>query len=122
VNHTRPPHRGRRTDDGIVAVETALVIPTLVFVIALAMTLVMTLGAKMSVLDASREAARLAARGESTSAAVAAGRRLAPSHSTVRLVDRSHWVEAVVTAEVRPFPALPSFTVRASTLAEREDR
>ena len=112
----------RGTDEGIVAVETALVIPTLLFVVALAVTLVMTLGAKMSVLDASREAARLAARGESTSEAVAAGRRLAPSHSTVRLVDRSHWVEAVVSAKVRPFRALPAFTVTASTLAEREDR
>ena len=122
MNRTRPPHRRRPNDAGMVTAEAALAIPSLLFVLALAMTLVMTLGAKMSVLDASREAARLAARGETTSAAVAAGRRLAPSHSTVRLVDRSHWVEAVVTAEVRPFPALPSFTVRASTLAEREDR
>ncbi|HUR12936.1 MAG TPA: TadE family type IV pilus minor pilin [Mycobacteriales bacterium] len=115
----------RRTtgsEDGIVAVETALVIPTLMLVVALAVTLVMTMGAKMSVLDASREAARLAARGESTSAAVAAGRRLAPSRSTVRLVDRDHWVQAVVSAEIRPFRALPGFTVSASTLAEREDR
>lgn len=109
-------------DDGVVAVETALVIPTLLLVVALAVSLVMTMGAKMSVLDASREAARLAARGESTSAAVAAARRLAPTKATVRLVDRSHWVEAVVVAEVRPFRALPGFTVSASTLAEREDR
>ena len=75
----------------------------------------------ISGLPAGNYTLRLAARGETT-AAVAAGRHLAPSHATVRLVDRSHWVQAVVSAEIRPFRAFPGFTVSAETLAEREDR
>lgn len=118
---TRRP-RGDHGDRGVVAVEAALAVPVLLLVLALAVAVLMTFAAKMSALDASREAARHAARGESTSEAVAAGRRLAPAHATVRLVDRAHWVEAVVRAEVRPFRGIPGFTVSASTLAEREDR
>ena len=114
----RPP---KDPDEGVVAVEAALAIPILLLVVALAVALVATMGAKMRVVDASREAARLAARGDG-GAALAAGRRLAPSHATVDLVDREHWVQAVVSATVRPFPAFPGFTVSAATLAEREDR
>lgn len=111
----------RLADEGVVAVEAALVVPVLVFVLALAATALLVVGAKLSAVDASRETARLAARGETVAAAVAAGRRVAPPRATVRVRDRSHWVEALVEARVRPFRVLPAFTVRASTLAERED-
>jgi hypothetical protein len=62
----------------------------------------------------------VAARGETTSQAVAAGIRVAPRGASVRLVDRSAWVEAVVTAKVRPLGLLPGLTLTASTLALRE--
>ena len=112
----------RRDESGLVATEAALVIPLLVLAACLAASVVVVLAARVGVLDASREAARLAARGESTAAASAAARKLAPPQATVRLRDRQHWVEAVVEAKVRPLRLLPTFTVRASTLAEREDR
>jgi Flp pilus assembly protein TadG len=105
---------------GIVTAETALVIPTLMLVMALAATVVMTLMAKVQVLDASRAAARTAARGDSDAEALAAAQRLGPDGASVRLVDRSEWVEAVVSAKIRPFGLLPAFTVTASTLAARE--
>jgi hypothetical protein len=89
-------------------------------VLGLVLGVVVALGAKVKVLDASREAARMAARGESTSQAVAAGKRLAPNGASVRLIDRSAWVEAVVSAKIRPFGLFPGLTLRASTMALRE--
>jgi hypothetical protein len=105
----------------MVTAEAAVVLPTLLVLLALAVTVLTTVGAKMKAVDASREAARVAARGDSKADAVKAGLRLAPQNATVRLLDRSHWVEAVVVAEIRPFGMLPGFTISASTLAEREE-
>jgi Flp pilus assembly protein TadG len=104
----------------MVTAETALLMPLLFLILALVLTVVATLGAKLKVLDASREAARLAARGETTSQAVEAGKRVAPAGASVRVVDRSAWVEAVVSAKVRPLGLLPGLTLKASTLALRE--
>jgi hypothetical protein len=105
----------------MVTAEAAVVLPTLLVLLALAVTVLTTVGAKMKAVDASREAARVAARGDSRADAVEAGLRLAPQGARVWLTDRSHWVEAQVSAEVRPFGMLPGFTVKASTLAEREE-
>jgi Flp pilus assembly protein TadG len=112
--------RKARTDSGMVTVEAALVMPVMFLLLSLMIATLAVVNAKMRAVDASREAARLAARGESA-AAVAAGQRLGPQHATVVLQDRSHWVQAVVTAEVRLFGSLPPLTVSAATLAERED-
>ena len=109
-----------RCDQGIVTAEAAMLMPVLFLILALVLTVVATLGAKVKVLDASREAARMAARGETTAQAVAAGKRVAPDGASVRLVDRSAWVEAVVSARVKPLGLLPGLTLRASTLALRE--
>jgi hypothetical protein len=117
---TRRSRRVRPDDHGIVTAEAAVVLPTLLVLLALAVTVLTTVGAKMKAVDASREAARIAARGDSNADAVRGGLRLAPKGAKVWLVDRSHWVEAEVRAEVRPFGMLPGFTIRASTLAERE--
>jgi Flp pilus assembly protein TadG len=104
----------------MVTAEAAMLMPVLFLVLALVLTLVATLGVKVNVLDASREAARMAARGESTSTAVEAGRRVAPRGASVRIVDRAGWVEAVVSAKVRPLGLLPGLTLSASTVARRE--
>ena len=117
----RPDRLTRWDDRGMVTAEAAVVLPTLLFLLALALLTISTLGAKLQVLDASREAARVAARGDSEADAIRAGTRLAPGGATVRLRDRSHWVEADVSAQVRPFGLLPGFTVTATTLAEREN-
>jgi len=108
-------------DSGMVTAEAVMVMPVLFLLLALLIATLAVVNAKMKAVDASREAARLAARGESTAAAVAAGRRLGPQHAAVLLRDRSHWVEAIVTAEVKLFRSLPGLTVTASTLAEREE-
>ena len=113
---------GRRRDDGMVTAEAAVVIPSLFVVLALMLAVLMTVGAHLSVVDASREAARRAARGDSTSAAVEAAKRLAPRGATVTIHSRGDVVEAEVRATVRPFRLLPSFTVRAAASAEQEGR
>lgn len=112
--------RARRSDDGMVAAETVMVIPVLFLLLSLLLATLAVVNAKMKVVDASREAARLAARGEPPAEVVAAAQRLGPQHARVQLRDRSHWVEAVVAAEVRLFPSLPPIRVSAATLAERE--
>jgi Flp pilus assembly protein TadG len=122
MSKLHPPKRrtSPRGDAGVVTVETVMVLPVLFLLLSLMIATLAVVHAKMSAVDASREAARLAARGESA-AAVAAGQRLGPQHATVELRDRSHWVQAVVTAKVRLFGTLPPLTVSASTLAEREE-
>jgi hypothetical protein len=104
----------------MVTAEAAVAIPTLVLVMCLMLAVLVTLHAQMRAVDASREAVRLAARGESEHAAVAAGRRLGPPHASVVVRDEGEEVEAVVSAQVHPFPLLPAFRVRASTRAEKE--
>lgn len=108
------------SDSGMVTVEAVLVLPVLFLLLSLMIATLAVVNAKMRAVDASREAARLAARGE-PAAAVAAGRRLGPQDASVELHDRSHWVQAVVTARVRLFGTLPPLTVSAATLAEREE-
>ena len=120
--HLQKTSPARRADDGVLAVEAALVVPLLVLVAALLMTGVVAVTAQLSVIDAAREAVRLAARGETTAEAVAAARSLAPQHSTVRVVADSQRVQALVTAQVRPFPVFPALTLRSSAWAEREGR
>jgi Flp pilus assembly protein TadG len=106
----------------MVTAEAAAVIPSLVLVLGVAVAALATVHAQMKVVDASREAARLAARGESTRTAVLAGERLGPPGAHVVVRSRLKRVEAVVTAQVHPLPALPAITVRASTTAEKERR
>jgi Flp pilus assembly protein TadG len=116
---TRPALRAR-DDEGMVTAEAAAVIPSLLLVLTIAVAALVTVHAQMKAVDASREAARLAARGESTRAAVLAAERLGPAGARVVVRSRAQRVEAVVTAEVHPLPLLPAFTVRASTTAEKE--
>ena len=110
----------RSADEGMVTAEAAAVIPSLLLVLAIAVAALVTVHAQMRAVDASREAARLAARGESTRTASQAAERLAPSGARVVIRTRSGRVEAVVTARVHPLPVLPALTVRAATTAEKE--
>ena len=106
----------------MVTAEAAVVIPSLFVVLALMLAVVITVGAQLKVIDASREAARLAARGDSTRAVVDAAKRLAPRGATVTIRVRGDAVEARVRATVRPLRLLPGFTVRSAALAEQEGR
>jgi hypothetical protein len=107
----RPPVRRCRgrppsddSDRGAVTVEAALALCSLVVVLALSIAAIAAVAASVRCLDASRELARLAARGEpDRGRAVAA--ELAPAGARVELVRVEDTVTASVSVQlVRPLP------------------
>lgn len=100
-------------------------LPVLLTVLALAVWVLVCVNAQLRCVDAARAAARVAARGESTSASAQAGRTLAPPGATVQVIVDGSQVKVEVTARVRPFGAvlrlLPAMRVDARAVAERED-
>lgn len=109
----------------MVTAEAAMVIPVLLLV-TVALAWLVTLGiAQVRCLDAAREAARLAARGESTAAVTAAAQRAGRPNSRVT-VDRSGGtvtveVEAVVVPEVPLLDQLPGVTLSADATSLSEE-
>lgn len=111
---------GRRSDAGMVTAEAALVLPSLMVVLALAVTVLVTVGAKIKVVDAAREAARIAARGDADAEASRAAVQLGPPGTKVTIRHRGHWVDVDVKAVVRPLGLLPGFNLATHTLAWSE--
>ncbi|MGI9062564.1 MAG: TadE family type IV pilus minor pilin [Pseudonocardiaceae bacterium] len=99
-------------------VEAALALSSLVLVFAVALAGVSAVAAQLRCIDAAREAARLAARGEQDSAESVA-RRLAPGGAIVRIEVRGEEVVASVSAD--PVGGLlPGVDVGAEAVALRE--
>lgn len=101
-----------------------MVLPVLA---ALAVALVWLLslaGAHVRAVDAAREVARAAARGEQVGAAVALGRRVAPAGADIRVREGGDRLEVVVAASVSPVAGLLSFLppvrVEARAVAAKE--
>ncbi len=118
--------RRRRLDDrGMVTAETAVVLPVLVIVLAVAVWLVGCLSAQLRCVDSARAAARLAARGEAVGVVEAAGRVGAPAGARVVVGADADQVTVVVSTEVRPFGGLvgllPGLTVEGRAAALREE-
>ncbi len=80
--------------------------------------------AQVRVVDAARETARAAARGDADGEAVARGREVAPAGASVTVVRGDGRVRAVASGEVRGpgglFGWLPGVTVRAEAVAADE--
>jgi Flp pilus assembly protein TadG len=89
----------------MVTAETAVVLPVLLLVLAAAVAAVTVVGAQLRCVDAAREGARAAARGEA--AAVELARRAAPEGAAVDVTVVGDEVRVTVTAEARPFGPLP---------------
>jgi len=105
-----------------VTAEVAVVLPVLVaFVVALVWVVALA-AAQVRVVDAARETARAAARGDADPAAM--GRRVAPEDASVRLSRSGSTVQAEVAAVVRGpgglFSFLPGVTVHARSVAAVE--
>lgn len=122
----RSRRRATRTAErGAVTAELALALPLLVAVTVGLVWLLAVGGAQIRAIDAAREAARVAARGDSSSEAVGRGERVAPPGAAVT-VDRSG---GQVVARVRAgvpgpgglFDFLPRVTVRAEAVATDEE-
>jgi hypothetical protein len=107
-----------------VTAEAAAVIPVLVAVALGLVWLVALAAAQVRVVDAAREAARVAARGESPGTAEAHGARVAPDGARFHVERSDEVVEVRVTAPVAGpgglFRFLPEVLVDATAVAARE--
>jgi len=115
-----------RTARGAVTAEAAVVVPLLV-ALALGLVWLVSLAAtQVRVVDAAREAARTAARGEDDTSVVAAGRKVAPEGSRFRVTRAQDEVTVRVDADVRGpggiFRFLPSVAVTSEAVAAEEPR
>jgi TadE-like protein len=109
-----PP--GRRPDAGSATVELAVSLPAMVLMLFVALSAIVAVRVQGECVDAAREAARAAARGEP-----AVGRRALPPGATVTLVSDGDTVRAVVTVRVTPLGGhLPGVTVAATAVAALE--
>jgi Flp pilus assembly protein TadG len=111
---------GRR-DGGMATAELAVVLPALVLVVAAALTAVSVLLAQLRCVDAAREGARAAARGEPVDVVRSAAARVAPAAATVAVGTEGEDVRVTVSARAgRAGGLLPTFTVTAAAVAVRE--
>lgn len=82
--------------------------------------------AQIRVVDAARETARVAARGDADAEAVAVGRRVAPEGASVRVARDGELVRATAEGRVEGpgglFDFLPGVRVRAEAVASAEDQ
>lgn len=105
----------------MVTAETAVVLPVLLLVLAGAVAAMIAVGAQLRCVDAAREGARSAARGDPSAAVTAVAARVAPAGSVIGLRSGADQIEVTVTVAVRPLGPLPlSVRVSASATARRE--
>jgi Flp pilus assembly protein TadG len=114
----------RRSERGAVTAETAAVLPILVlFALGLAW-LVALGGTQVRALDAARETARAAARGEDPGTSLGLGRQVAPGGAQISVLDEGDVVAATVDAPVRGpggiFAFLPTYHARVTAVAAKE--
>lgn len=115
----------RASQRGAVTAEAMAVLPVLVAV-TIGCAWVVSLGlAELRVTDAACEAARLAARGDSTSIVVRRAEQIAPEGAVVSVEPSGDQIRVQVQAEVAApvglLGFLPAPTVRAEAISQRED-
>ncbi len=98
-------HQRLDGDAGAVTVEAAFGVAALVAVLVMCAAGIQAVSMQVHCVDASREAARLAARGDDADARTVA-RRLAPPGATVEVRHDGGYVVARVTATSRLLPAI----------------
>lgn len=103
-------------DAGSVTVEAAIALGALAAAAVLCVGAVLAMVTQVRCVDAAREAARLAARGDEEGA-VPAARRVAPPEAGISLRYEADRVIAVVSADT---PLLPVLELRAEAVAVRE--
>jgi len=111
----------RRRDGGVATAEFAVVLPALVLVVVAGMTAMSVLLTQLRCVDAARESARAAARGESDAVIRSSATRSAPEGAGVRVFVAGTEVRVTVSAEAGAGGGLlPSFRVEATAVALRE--
>jgi hypothetical protein len=110
-----------RRDGGMATAELAVVLPTLVLIIAAGLSMVSVVLAQVRCVDAAREGARAAARGEAPAVARAAAARVAPEAASVDVGAGGDQVQVTVSARAGKVGVLlPTFRVSATAVALRE--
>ena len=105
----------------MVTAETAVVLPVLLFVLAGAVAAVTLVGAQLRCVDAAREGARAAARGDDAATVAEIARRIAPDGARTTSAVDGEQVRVVVSAEVAPLGPVPlSVELSAEAVAQRE--
>lgn len=105
-------------DRGSATAELAIGLPAVVLLLLAGLTAVSAVLTQLRCVDAARDAALAASRGED---GVAAGRRSAPAGATVSVAVGSESVQVRVSAPVHPLGArVPGLTVTAESVAAIE--
>jgi Flp pilus assembly protein TadG len=105
-------------ESGMVTAETAVVLPVLLLVLAGAVAAVTVVGAHLRCVDAAREGARAAARGEDVTAVTALTSRAAPEGAVTTMTVDAAEVTVTVTAQVAPLGPVPlRFRISAEAVA-----
>ena len=105
----------------MVTAETAVVLPVLLLVLAAAVAAVVVVGAQLRCVDAAREGARAAARGEPAAVVQQVAAGAAPDGAVTGLGGDGGTVRVTVTATVSPLGPLPWVVdVSATATAVRE--
>jgi Flp pilus assembly protein TadG len=105
----------------MVTAETAVVLPVLLLVLAAAVAAVVVVGQQLRCVDAAREAARAAARGDPPAAVRAIATRAGPAGAGASVAERDGTVRVTVTAPVRPLGPVPlRLQVTATASADLE--
>jgi hypothetical protein len=107
---------------GMVTAEAAVVLPTLVLLLALAVGVVSTLGAQLKLVDAAREGVRVAARGESAEAVASVVKQAGPPGTTVQVRRTGRVIEVTTRAATKPLGLLPALHLGARAFGESEQR
>ena len=119
-----PAPRLRLRDAGYVTAETAMVLPVLAGLLAVALWAIAVAAAQVKCVDAARDAARALARGETAATASAVAIDAAPPGSTIELSHSGDRVVVIVRATVGkglgPLSAIAAPTVTATAIAESE--
>jgi Flp pilus assembly protein TadG len=108
---------------GFVTAETAVVLPVLVLLVGVLVWGVLAGAAQVRCVDAAREAARAAARGDPPGQVLAVARRIAPRDAVVRVSETGGTVVVRVSAVSRVpggLGGLLSVRVGADAVAARE--
>ena len=113
-----------RREAGYVTAETAMVLPVLALLLAVALWSIAVAAAELRCIDAARDGARALARGESDAVATEVARTAAPAGAQVDVRRDGDRIVVVVSVRVGvgsgPLAAIPAPTVSATatTVAE----
>jgi hypothetical protein len=109
----------RRTEAGAVTAELAVLLPVLLTLFLLALWSVGAVISNVRCIDAARDTARAAARGEPAQSAQSIGQRSAPANASITLTRRANDIQVTVTATHR-WAGFLSIPVKAQATVQSE--